>query len=363
MSLLETLTNENLLQGKEEVEEREQEENLEEQEEGNQEGQEEELQNQEDVVQEEEELENEEEENEQQQEEETPNEEELESPSKLKVDYAEFIKDNLGVIASYHAEKDADYSKMSAEEIAFKSLKVKYPTLSDSDIKEELKDRFGLGEDTEDMDSEELIAHKAKQRKLKIFASDSIKELEQYRDSLTLPDFEVEIPGNTQKVATEREEVDIEELYNAKAQEQEEADKKWRQEQWIPAISGAAKKVQSISNKVNIEGIGEIEVSVDLDESDHKAITEYLAPWIYHPGDNKFINDKGDVDMEAFVRERGSAVMVGKISQAVAEVVAKRAKDHFIKNNVVNYNDDGRRANVDQYESGQLDDLIGKLRN
>ena len=84
---------------------------------------------------------------------------------------------------------------MSPEEVLKKSFKLKYPGLSEEDIQEELSERYGVGVDTEDLDSEELVAFKAKQRKMKIDATDSIKDLEAYRDGLTLPEFEIDLPA------------------------------------------------------------------------------------------------------------------------------------------------------------------------
>src|SRR5690606_5534518 len=79
-------------------------------------------------------------------------------PSKLKVDYTEFLNSHREAIETYHRELNVDYSKLSAEELIEKQMKLKYPMLSDQDIKDEMKEKYGLGVDMDDLDSEDYIA-------------------------------------------------------------------------------------------------------------------------------------------------------------------------------------------------------------
>lgn len=292
---------------------------------------------------------------------ETPAEEaatETSKKSKIKVDYLSFLEEHDSVISAYKAEKNADYSKMGAEEILRKSLKLKYPNLSSEDVDEELKDRYGLGENTEDLDGEDLVALRAKQRKMKIDAAEAVSALEAYRDSLTLPDFELEIPDT--EVA---EPVNIEEIVQAKAKEQLEADLDWRKNVWTPEINKAVEGISNITKKVNLGGnIGEIEVDIALDEADKKAVSEYLAGWIYHPSDSVYLKDGEAPDLTAFAKDRGAAVLSDKILEAFGKAVVEKYKSLHMKNEVINFNDDTTTKQIPKHETGGAHELADLLR-
>lgn len=279
------------------------------------------------------------------------------TPSKITVDYKEFLTKNKDVIDAYNREINTDYSQLTAEQVLSKSLKIKYPGLTDEEIQEELQDTYGFGVNMDDLDGDEILEVKSKQRKAKIAATDAIKDLESYRDSLTLPEFELEIP--TQKV----EKLNPDEIIQQATQAQIEADKQWRESNWTPEIKNAVNAVGNISQKVNVEGVGDIEVSVSLDESDKSQIVDYLKDWVYHPSDSKFVDAQGNADVLGFVKEKGSGILVAKIAQQVASTVAAKVKEEFVKNNLVNFNDTDKTPIVPISDEGGLDDIMGKLRN
>lgn len=289
--------------------------------------------------------------------EEKETEEVVNTPEKLKVDYLEFLKNHKSTIEAYETEKSADYSKMSPEEVLKKSFKLKYPGLSEEDIQEELSERYGVGVDTEDLDSEELVAFKAKQRKMKIDATDSIKDLEAYRDGLTLPEFEIDLPA-----VEKQETVNLESFLEEQKTKQLEVEKEWREKEWTPAIKQSANSLDKITHTVNLEGLGEISVDVDLSAEDKENVTKYLSDWIYHPEDQKFVDKDGNPDISGFVQERSSIVLLNKIVEKVATAAVAKAKEVHFKKEVINFTQDTKRADIATHQDESEFSLVDSLR-
>lgn len=291
--------------------------------------------------------------------EETPEEAKEEKvPEKLKIDYLEFINKNKSVIDAYHTEKSIDYSQLSPEDVLRKEMKIKYPSLTSEDINEELRLKYGLGVDTSDYDSEELIAHKAKQRKLKIDSTDAISALETYRDSLTLPEFEVDVP--TKEIVKAPE--DLEDIINKRIEATTQEGLAWREDVWVPQIKETVGAVASLTEEVEVEGVGTIKVEVELDEADKNAISEYLSSWTGHPTDSAFLPEGQDPDLKGFVQHKAAEILRKKVLAKVGQAAVAQYKEKFIKEEVVNFNQETTTTPLNNYESNAVFDIADKMR-
>lgn len=266
--------------------------------------------------------------------------------SSVKVSLDEYIKSNEESLKKYFKYKDLDLDNLTEEQILYEGLKKKNPYWTSEDIKEELKDEYGVGlklkqvtddmteeEEAEVMRHNELVEDRIRrgQRRLKADALIYKKELQEVRDSLSLPELETEV------------EVSLDSPDKSLEQVQKEYEE-WRETQWVPEIEKSVAKVKGIRKvvKVNMdEGVSEdLTLSYSLTDSQKNELQEYMKNYIDQPSDMKFVNSEtGQVDYDSLVQEKAIHLFSGHIiSSMVKEGIAK-LKGEFVKNRLVNYED------------------------
>lgn len=263
----------------------------------------------------------------------------------VKVSIEEYLQSNENVLRDYLKYKDLNVDNLTDEQIVIEGLKRKYPRWTDSDLKDELRDRYGIGlskkEITEDMDSDEIAEIKAYNdkiedkirsggRHLRSDVDSYKKDILDFKQSLVLPEFETEVEVQT-------------DVGNKTVEQVQQEIKEWREKEWIPAISETISKVKGVNTvvKVNVdEGVTEdLELTYLLSEKQKAELQEYMNNYVDHPSDAKFINEKGEVDYTGLVQEKAVQLFSNHIiSSMVKEGIAK-VKGDFIKNRLVNYED------------------------
>jgi len=277
---------------------------------------------------------------------------------KLKVDYNQWLSDNESTIKTYLNEKDKDYSKIPSEQLAEMKIRKENPTFSDEDVKEELGEKYGIGlqkqseniddySDVEDDEARELVKE-AKlhnknlvtlQRALKKDAPTFVKEFEDAKASISLPEFEIEAPKIEQV-----KQLTIEEQYE-EIQKQAET---YKNEQWIPELKKSLDSFESVKQQVEYEDNGNkvvLDVDYKLSEADKKELLEEYGDYVVTAKDQEKYQD-----LDGFLNDKAPAKILSKLLKTVAKESAAKARETFVKNDLLNYDDGVKRQAQPQGE-------------
>ncbi len=277
---------------------------------------------------------------------------------KLKVDYKEWFSQNEETFHKYLKEKNTDYSQMSSEALMEMKFRQENPHLSNEDIKEELSDKYGIGQskmsediaDYENDDSdgkEELKEAKAfnrelarKQRELKKEVPSLVKQFEEAKANIQLPEFEIDAPKKVEEVKQMTAEEQYEEL-----QRQAET---YKNEQWIPQLKQSIDSFESVKTEVEYEDNGDkvvLNVDYKLSEADKKELLEEYGDYIVTAKDQEKYQD-----LDGFLKDKAPAKVLSKLLKTVAKEASAKARESFVKNDLLNYDDGIRRQTTTQGE-------------
>lgn len=271
-------------------------------------------------------------------------------PEKIKVNYNEWLTQHEQTISKYLTEKNTDYKSLDPEKLAELKFRKDNPNLTEEDIREELADKYGIGlsKMSEDLDDyeDELELKEAKehnknlaklQRELKKAAPKFAEEFEQNKYSIELPDFEIDIPKQQYKTQ--------EDIYDEIIQQTET----YRQEQWIPELKKSVDSFESIKQQIEYEDNGNkvvLDVDYKLSDADKQEIIDEYGDYIVTAKDQEKYQD-----LDGFLKDKAPAKVMSKLLKTVAKEAAARARESFVKNELLNY-DDGKQQYTPQ--TGEL---------
>lgn len=263
--------------------------------------------------------------------------------SQVKLSVEEYLVNNKDLLRDYFKYKDLDLGSLTDEQIVAEGLRRKHPRWSEDDLKDELEARYGIGlskkKVTDDMDTDEIEQiekYNAKveerirngNRYLRADVEEFKRDLEDAKNSITLPEFETEV-----EVPHTSEAKTIEQL-------QEEV-LEWREKEWKPLMEDTVSKVKGVKTivKVNMdEGVSEdLTLSYSLTEGQKKELQEYMNSYVDQPSDAKFIKEDGSVDYTGLVQEKATWLFANHIITSMVKEGIAKVKGDFIKNRLVNY--------------------------
>lgn len=306
--------------------------------------------------------------------EETVTEQVEEKPSKVKVEYKSWLEENEKNLFTYLKEKNTDYGSLDADKLAELKIRKDNPNLSDADVKAELAERYGIGqqklseniEDYNDLDEDEAkeLVKEAKAhnkeldklaRNLRKDAPTYAKEFEEGKGSITLPDFEMELP-NVEKAKPE-------EIVDVFLQEQEKQQKEHTEKVWQPLVKKEVSELSEITTDITIQNGDNkevITVKYSLSEEDKKAFEDKMNGYVSDEYDNRvYVNEKGEADFKKFFHSKAKEMYVDKIVAVAVREATTKLKTDIYKKEFVNYTDEVR----DVAPSGQKDDIENYLLN
>ena len=280
---------------------------------------------------------------------------------KKKIEYNKFLEDNDDVFSNYYKEKNTNYSDMAADKLAEMQIRKASPHLSDADIKEELADKYGVGlarnseneddyEDAEDFKQAKLDnkALDKLQRQLKKDAPLMAKEFEDGKQSIILPDFEMDFEAPKANIAKTDEEY-IQEL-------QEKGDT-YKKDVWIPELKKALESFENIKQQVEYEDNGSkvvLDVDYKLSDGDKEELINELQDYIVTGKDRERYQD-----LDGFLKDKAPAKYYQKLMTTVAKEAAAKARANFVKNDLLNYDDSTRnRSTPDVSEMSFAEKLL-----
>lgn len=292
-------------------------------------------------------------------------EEERQVLGKTKIEYKEWLNENRDALRTYLNETSTDYSSLDPQELVKLKIAKDNPQWTEKEVNEELADRYGLGLskveiDEENMTDEELNEAKAHNREvdkaisrgsrlLKTDAKKAADEFEANKANIELPEFEFELPQATEKPLDA-------ELLN---EEINRAAKEYKEKQWLPVIEETFKDFNSIKKTVEYNDNGNkvvIDVNYKLSDKEIGELKQFLGDYTGHPSDNKYVGEDGQADMKAFVADKGGQHFLDSLLSTVAKEAAARARQEFVKKDLVNYQDNP--TNTVPTEESSLADLV-----
>lgn len=299
--------------------------------------------------------------------EETEGVEENKVLDKHKIDYHQFLSEHEDTFSKYFKEKNTDYTKLSADQLAEMKFKKDNPTLSDEDIKEELSDKYGIGlerksENADDYDSDEDLKEakdfnknltKA-QRELKKDAPKFAQEFEESKAVISLPDLEIDLPNV---------EVNPEEFVREYIEQSTTKAKDHTEKVWQPLVEKEVSELSEIILEIAVENGDNkevIPVKYSLSESDKQAFKEKMNGYIADDYDNRtYVNEKGEADLKKFFSAKAKEMYVDKIIAVAVREATTKLKSDIYKKEFVNYTDEVR----DVAPTGQPDDVENFILN
>lgn len=275
--------------------------------------------------------------------------------AKVKYDFKEYVDQYEETLSKYFKYKGVDPESMSNEELLRFKLKQENPTWTEEDIKDELKDTFGLGlklreipedalyEDRERIEQyNETIKDRIRrgERLLKAEVLKAKNILKEEQSKLELPELELDLEttANPQQVI---------ESYQQQLQEQ---NNKYLEEIWKPSISEAVNKLGGFKQPLEIdveEGDKVVsELNYKLTPEQKSKLTEYLNSYSGHPSDEVYIKDKetGEVDYQRFVSDKAMSLFAKDIIKASVKEATAKLKEKLVKEKLVNFADEPRRV-------------------
>lgn len=291
--------------------------------------------------------------------EEQPSSETVVEPVKVKdkvkvslKDYVEQYQENLN---NYFKYKNLDVDNMSSEELVKFKLKQEHPSWSDEDIKDELRDTYGLGlkekqipEDALDEEIEKINDYNERikerirrgERLMKADVEKSKKLLKEEQSKLELPEIEldVELDASPEKVI---------EQYNQQLIEQ---NTKFIEEVWKPSITEAVSKVGGFKQplEIDVQNGDKVvsELNYKLTPEQKSTLTDYLSSYQSHPSDEQYIVNKetGEIDFQRFVSDKAMSLFAKDIIKASVKEAVAKVKEKLVKEEMINFQEEPRRV-------------------
>lgn len=267
-------------------------------------------------------------------------------------DYVEQYQENLN---NYFKYKNLDVDNMSSEELVKFKLKQEHPSWSDEDIKDELRDTYGLGlkekqipEDALDEEIEKINDYNERikerirrgERLMKADVEKSKKLLKEEQSKIELPEVEldVELDASPEKVI---------EQYNQQLIEQ---NTKFIEEIWKPSITEAVSKVGGFKQplEIDVQNGDKVvsELNYKLTPEQKSTLTDYLSSYQSHPSDEQYIVNKetGEIDFQRFVSDKAMSLFAKDIIKASVKEAVAKVKEKLVKEEMINFQEEPRRV-------------------
>ena len=274
--------------------------------------------------------------------------------AKTKLDVKNYIQEHKDKLKTFLEYSSLDLEKLSNEEALTLKLRRDNPSWSEQDIKEELKDRYGIGlklkeipEDAFDEEVERINNYNDKikaqiakgERQMKSDVLQAKKELDNLRSELDLPEWEVEVEAQSQFSS---EQVIQDYLTQAEAKQKE-----FIENEWIPSVNTEVDRVSGIKERVEVELTdgekGFSEVTYRLTKEQKEELKSYLSSYVAQPSDQKYVKEDGSVDMQRFIADKIKVVFNEDITRMKIKEAVAKFKESFTKNELINYQDEPRR--------------------
>lgn len=291
----------------------------------------------------------------------TPAAEQVEErPEPVKFDLSKVIEEHEDSVAKYLEMRRTDFQSMPADKVLERKLREDNPDWSDSDIRSELADKYGVGLQKIEINEDEMSSEEIKEAKennrlvergerlLKSDAKSAREYFEKIKQETKLP--ELELPG--QKEISEEEQI---------AQYQEQLAQ--QRNAWIEQVNSASKSVSNIQRTIEVEDgeNGKVAFNIDykLSDKQKQEVSEYLYDYMAHPKDvEKYVKEDGTPDLVRFMVDK--AILNENILDSMLRSVAKEAmavaRKSVIKKTLLNHNDGVRSRNVVLTEGNSLEE-------
>lgn len=274
---------------------------------------------------------------------------------KVKVSLKDYVEQYQGNLNNYFKYKNLDVDNMSSEELVKFKLKQEHPSWSDEDIKDELRDTYGLGlkekqipEDALDEEIEKINDYNERikerirrgERLMKADVEKSKKLLKEEQSKLELPEVEldVELDASPEKVI---------EQYNQQLIEQ---NTKFLEEIWKPSITEAVSKVGGFKQplEIDVQNGDKVvsELNYKLTSEQKSTLTDYLSSYQSHPSDEQYIVNKetGEIDFQRFVSDKAMSLFAKDIIKASVKEAVAKVKEKLVKEEMINFQEEPRRV-------------------
>lgn len=285
---------------------------------------------------------------------ETPVEEPVDlAPVKEEIDYKDWFSNNKDTLYEYLKETNTDYKQLSAQELVEKKLRADNPQFDEQDIQQELQERYGVGltkieinpDVMDDLEIAEAKLHNKEvdklvskgNRSLKKDSAEALDFFESKKGSIELPKFEIE-----RQAAVKEQTLSIEDYFA----EQQVVAQEFKEKEWIPQLKQVIDPFTSITKNVEYEDNGnKVVLSVDykLSEGEKGEILAGLSDYIQQPTDQKYFDADGNPDVHRFVQDKSAEMHLEKLLRTVAKEAAAKARQDFVKNDLVNFDDGGKQ--------------------
>lgn len=293
-----------------------------------------------------------------------------EEPSKIKYNLSEYIKEHEGTLEKYFTLKNINPDELDEVSLVKYKLSKENPYWTEQDIDEEIRDRYGVGLRKKEIDRDNMLEEEIKEaeryndniesklrrgeRALKAEASKASELIKSEKESITIPEIELEYKGNSK-------EADLESYLK----EQETKQKEYLESEWIPNVTKASNSVGGFKQSVKIQIADDVEVDTGLTykftDTQRKKLSEYMETYVGQPSDSKYVNSEtGEVDYKGLVNQKAKELFADQIIQAgIKEGIAK-FREEYIKRYQVNYSDDPRPNRQPSNTVGGMDDYFNK---
>lgn len=274
---------------------------------------------------------------------------------KVKVSLKDYVEQHQENLNNYFKYKNLDVDNMSSEELVKFKLKQEHPSWSDEDVKDELRDTYGLGlkekqipEDALDEEIEKISDYNERikerirrgERLMKADVEKSKKLLKEEQSKLELPEVEldVELDASPEKVI---------EQYNQQLIEQ---NTKFIEEVWKPSITEAVSKVGGFKQplEIDVQSGDKVvsELNYKLTPEQKSTLTDYLSSYQSHPSDEQYIVDKetGEIDFQRFVSDKAMSLFAKDIIKASVKEAVAKVKEKLVKEEMINFQEEPRRV-------------------
>ena len=274
---------------------------------------------------------------------------------KVKYDLKDYVTSNEEILEKYFKYKNLKAEEMSPEQLLEFKLQKENPSWTKEDIQEELQYQYGIGLKkkpmTDDMSFEEEERVKAYNervdeqirngsRKLKSEADKARQMLTEELNSLEFPQVEldVELQANPTKIIEE---------YQAKAQAEAQ---EFREKVWSPSVAEAVNKIGGFRNQYNLNVSKDnkevVETVYKLTPEQKSTLKDYLDNYVSHPSDDKYLDEKGNIDFQRLVSDKAEQLFYKDIIKAQTTELINKFKAKFLKEDVVNFQDEPRRVST-----------------
>ena len=274
---------------------------------------------------------------------------------KVKYNLKDYVTSNEEVLEKYFKYKNLNSETMSQEQLLEFKLQKENPSWTKEDVKEELQYQYGLGlkkkEVTDDMSFEEeerVRQHNEKvdeqirigSRRMKSDAEKARRLLNEELSSLEFPEVEldVELQANPTKIIEE---------YQTKVQQEAQ---EFREKVWSPNVAEAVNKIGGFRNQYNLSVSKDskevIETTYKLTPDQKSTLKDYLDNYVSHPSDDKYLDEKGNIDFQRFVSDKAEQLFYKDIIKAQTTELVNKFKAKFLKEDVVNFQDEPRRVST-----------------